>query len=76
MSYNLFINVAAYIQHLQKHDVTGVITYHVLLTKVLKAIATLTFIFILSFVFPHMLIVHISLCHLYVVSSHIKLNLL
>ena len=40
MSYNLqFINVAVYI-HLQKHAVTVVITYYVVLIKALKAIAT------------------------------------
>ena len=63
MSYNLlFINVAAYIQHLQKHAVTVVITYYVLLIKAIKAIATSTFIFILSFVFLHMLS-SMFLCH-------------
>ena len=44
MSYNLkFINVAVYVQHLEKHSVTVVITYYVLLIKALMAIATLTF---------------------------------
>ena len=44
MSYTLlFINVAVYIQHLQKHAVTVVLTYYTLLIKTLKAIATLTF---------------------------------
>ena len=44
MSYNLlFINVAVYIQHLQKHAVTVVITYYILLIKAFKATATLTF---------------------------------
>ena len=58
MSYKLFINVAAYI-HLQKHAVTVVITYYVLLIKDFKAIATFNFniliTFILSFVFLQML---------------------
>ena len=44
MSYNLyFINVAVYMQHLQKHAVTVVITYSVLLINALKEMATLTF---------------------------------
>ena len=46
-----------YIQHLQKHAVTVVITYYVLLIKALKGHHNINIliIFILSFVFLHML---------------------
>ena len=58
MSYNLqFINVAVYIQHLQKHAATVVITYYVLLIKAFKVHRNfnILIIFILSFVFLHVL---------------------
>ena len=66
------------IKILQKHAVTVVILYHVLLIKVLKAIATLIFIFILSFVFLHMLS-SILLCvmgsiFIYVIKFIVEIN--
>ena len=58
---------------------TAVITYHVLLIiKALKAIATLAFIFILSFVFLYMLLL-IFLCvmgsiFIYIIKFIIEIN--
>ena len=60
-----------YMQHLQKHAVTVVITYDVLLIKALKAIETLTFCH-LSFFICYLPYFFVS----WVVSSYIQLNLL